>query len=421
MIRFPQNSIPFAILTASAIVAFLLSASTAQEVSLSPQVATRPSSSIERRTTTLPTTRRVNTPASQPLTRDAADRVAAELRLAYGRPVAEWPAPEVDPSVKPIELGLLPEPQHPTNNPFSKEKADLGRELFFEPKLSGSGQFACASCHNPELGWSDGTSLSFGHDRQNAKRNAPTIQNVAFKTHYFWDGRAGTLEDQVLIPLTADNEMHGDPVTAVDRLGKTKTYPRLFKAAFGDEAISIERIQQAIACFERQQVGGRSDFDRFLRGRTTALSDEAVRGLHLFRTKAGCLNCHSGPNFTDNQFHNVGLSYYGRKLQDLGRYEITKKPEDVGAFLTPGLRNVERTAPYMHNGLFDLDGVLNLYNAGMPTLRRLPKYEGDPLFPTKSPLLKPLRLNPQEIADLKAFLLSLTEPRQRVVRTEDPE
>lgn len=373
---------------------------------------------------TRPTTRpqsRVQPPASQPLSREAADRIASELRLAYGRPVAEWPAAEVDPSVKPAELGLLPEPQHPDYNPFSKEKLDLGRELFFEPKLSGSGQFACASCHNPELGWTDGTSLSFGHDRQNAKRNAPTIQNAAFRKHFFWDGRANTLEDQVLIPLTADNEMHGDPATAIDRLGKTKTYPKLFKAAFGDETITIERMQQAIACFERQQVGGRSDFDRFLRGRSTALSDEAVRGLHLFRTKAGCLNCHNGPNFTDNEFHNVGLSYYGRKLQDLGRYEITKKPEDVGAFLTPSLRNLERTAPYMHNGLFDLDGVLNLYNAGMPTLRRLEKFKDDPLFPTKSHLLKPLRLNAQEIADLKAFLLSLTEPRQRVIRTDDPE
>lgn len=146
-------------------------------------------------------------------------------------------------------------------------------------------------------------------------------------------------------------------------------YPKLFKAAFGDEKIDIERIQLSIACFERQQGGGRSPFDRFLRGQSEALSDEAVRGLHLFRTKAGCMNCHSGPTLSDGQFHNLGLSYYGRKLQDLGRYEITKKAEDVGAFLTPTLRNVDRTAPYMHNGVFELNGVLNLYNAGMPTLR----------------------------------------------------
>ena len=360
-------------------------------------------------------------PASQPLARDDADRVAAELREAYSKPPAEWPAMDVDGSVQAVELGLLPEPQHPANNPYSKAKADLGRELFFEPKLSGSGQFACASCHNPEIGWTDGTSLSFGHDRQSAKRNAPTIQNSAFRKAFFWDGRASTLEDQVLVPLTSDNEMHGDAKVAVERLGQTKTYPKMFTAAFGDDKIDVERMQQAIACFERTQTGGRSKFDRFLRGQTNALSDDAVRGLHLFRTKAGCMNCHSGPLMSDDAYHDIGLSYYGRKLQDLGRYEITKKPEDVGAFRTPSLRNLERTAPYMHNGLFELDGVLNLYNAGMPTLRRKPGQANDPLFPTKSPLLKPLRLNRQEIADLKAFLVSLTEPKQRVFKTDDPD
>lgn len=375
------------------------------------------------RPTTGPATRprsRVQPPSSQPLGRDEADRIAAELREAYAKPSAEWPKAKFDPSVTPVELGLLPEVEHPQHNPYSKAKADLGRELFFEPKLSGSGQFACASCHNPELGWTDGTSLSFGHDRQNAKRNAPTIQNSAFKQHFFWDGRSDSLEEQVLFPLTEEKEMHGDAAVAVERLTKSAVYPRMFKAAFGDETIKIERMQQAIACFERTQTGGRSKFDRFLRGQSAVLDDSAVRGLHLFRTKAGCMNCHSGPNFTDNQFHNIGLSYYGRKLQDLGRYEITKKPEDVGAFLTPSLRNLERTAPYMHNGLFELDGVLNLYNAGMPTLRRKPDQKDDPLFPTKSALLQPLRLNKQEIADLKAFLLSLTEPKQRVFKSEDP-
>ena len=374
--------------------------------------------------TTRPTTRPTRVarqPTSNPTTQETLDliRQADELRAAYSLPPDQWPPADLEPGVKLAELGLLPEAVHPANNPYSKDKADLGRELFFEPKLSGSGQFACASCHNPEMGWADGTSLSFGHDRQNAKRNAPSIQNSAFKTSFFWDGRAKTLEDQVLIPLTADNEMHGDAAVAIERLGKTKVYPKMFTAAFGDEKIDAERMQQAIASFERTQVGGRSKFDSFLRGRTAALDDAAVRGLHLFRTKANCINCHSGPALTDDQFHNIGLSYYGRKLQDLGRFEITKKPEDVGAFRTPSLRNLERTAPYMHNGLFELDGVLNLYNTGMPTLRRRPGQENDPLFPTKSALLKPLRLNKQELADLKAFLLSLTEPRQRVFKTDD--
>ncbi len=340
--------------------------------------------------------------------------LAAELRAAYEKSPDQWPAAEVDAAVKVIELGLLPPVEHPESNPYSKEKVDLGRELFFSPKLSGSGQFACASCHNPELGWGDGITASFGHDRQLNKRNAPTIMNTAFSPKLFHDGRADSLEDQVLGPIVAENEMHADPEVVVKRVQEDAELAPMFKKAFGDDTIDMDRIAKAIACFERTVVGGRSRFDLFLRGRGNALTDDAIRGLHLFRTKAGCMNCHHGPNFTDNLFHDVGLSYYGRKLQDLGRYEITKDPKDVGAFRTPTLRNIERTGPYMHNGLFELDGVLNLYNAGMPTLKRAERFKDDPLFPTKSHLLKPLKLTRQEIADLKAFLLSLTEPKQRV-------
>jgi cytochrome c peroxidase len=176
----------------------------------------------------------------------------------------------------------------------------------------------------------------------------------------------------------------------------------------------MDRIVQAIATFERTIVGGHSKFDTFVSGKNPkALSDEAIRGLHLFRTTARCINCHNGPNFTDGEFHNVGLSYYGREYEDLGRYNATKKPEDVGKFKTPSLRNVGRTSPYMHNGLFkELDGVLNMYNAGMPTLRRTEALKDDPLFPEhKDPLLKPLGLNAADKADLIAFLESLNERR----------
>lgn len=356
------------------------------------------------------------TPTTQPV---------MSLRIAYSRPPSEWPAAEVDPSVQHVELGLLPPVEHPADNPYSPEKAALGRELFFEEDLSGSRQWACASCHIPELGWADGQTLSFGHDRQRVKRNAPTIMNAAHKPFLFYDGRATTLEEQIMGPILASNEMKGDPDEIVQRLRQNPDYQQRFRKVFGENAITMENIAKAIACFERTIVGGRSKFDQFLKGKYDALSDEAIRGLHLFRTKAGCINCHNGPNFTDGKFHDVGLSYYGRRLQDLGRYEVTKDPKDVGAFLTPTLRNIERTAPYMHNGLFELDGVINLYNAGMPTLRRKPHQENDPLFPTKSPLLKPLNLTPSEKSDLKAFLLSLTEPRQRVLvipdRPETPE
>ena len=179
----------------------------------------------------------------------------------------------------------------------------------------------------------------------------------------------------------------------------------------------MERIAMAIATFERTIVGGRSRFDSFVTGKNkNSLADDAMRGLHLFRTTARCANCHNGPNFTDEQLHNLGLSYYGREFEDLGRYVITKKPSDVGKFKTPSLRNVARTGPYMHNGLFDeLNGVLSMYNAGMPTLRRRESQESDPLFPDhKDPLLKPLGLNAHDKADLIAFLESLTEPRQCV-------
>lgn len=352
-------------------------------------------------------------PVIQPTDAELKQR-ADELRALYARPSAEWPAAQVDPSVKPVELGLLPKVEHPKDNPFSKEKVDLGRELFFSPKLSGSGQFACVSCHNPELGWGDGITTSFGHDRQVNKRNAPTIMNSAYAKSLFHDGRAASLEDQVLGPIVASNEMHADPDVVVQRVRDDKELRTMFKEAFGDDTVDMDRIAKAIACFERTVVSGRSRFDAFLRGKHDALSDDAIRGLHLFRTKAGCMNCHHGPNLTDDLFHDIGLSYYGRKLQDLGRYEITKDPKDVGAFRTPTLRNIERTSPYMHNGLFELDGVLNLYNAGMPTLKRSEKHKDDPLFPTKSHLLQPLKLSRQEIRDLKAFLLSLTEPKQKV-------
>jgi cytochrome c peroxidase len=349
-------------------------------------------------------------PATQP---------GESLRAAYSRPPSEWPAAEIDPTVKHVELGLLPTVTHPQDNPFSQEKVALGRELFFEKDLSGSRQWACASCHVPELGWSDGQTLSFGHDRQRVKRNSPTIMNAAHKPALFHDGRAATLEEQVIGPILAADEMKGDPEEIVKRLKNNPEYPSKFEQVFGADAITMENVAKAIACFERSIVGGRSRFDQFLKGKSEALSDEALRGLHLFRTKAGCINCHNGPNFSDGKFHDVGLSYYGRRLQDLGRYEISKDPKDVGAFLTPTLRNIERTAPYMHNGLFELDGVINLYNAGMPTLRRKPHQMDDPLFPTKSHLLKPLNLTAEERADLKAFMLSLTEPKQRVLVIPD--
>jgi cytochrome c peroxidase len=363
-------------------------------------------------------------PRPEPRAESTPEQYAAQakaLRAAYSKPPAQWPKANVDEGVEFVELGLLTrKPGFPADNPHSKEKEELGRMLFYDPRLSGSGSIACASCHEAELGWSDGRAVSFGHERSSLARNSPTLNNVGYRKGFFWDGRAATLEEQALEPIAAAKEMNAKPEVTLARLAEQAEYRRRFKEVFGEERITLARVAQAIATFERTIVSRPSDFDRFLRGDAGALSDAAVRGLHLFRTDARCANCHMGPLLTDDKFHNLGLSYYGRTLQDLGRYEVTKDPKDVGKFRTPSLRNVTRSGPYMHNGLFDLDGVLRMYNAGMATLRRKPHQVNDPLFPTKSPLLRPLALNRRDLADLRAFLESLEELRLRVRPPELP-
>ena len=350
----------------------------------------------------------------------APDAATAALRASYAGPPANWPAPTIDPGVTFVELGRLPAPTSP-REPADKAKVALGQALFFDARLSGTGQMACASCHDAELGWADGRATSFGHGFQKLGRNAPTVLNAAYGKHLFWDGRAASLEDQALAVFENANEMHASKAHVVATLASSRGYRERFAAAFGDPEPTIERALAAIAAFERTIVSdGSSAFDQFLAGKQEALSDAAVRGLHLFRTKARCANCHHGPRLSDGGFHNLGLTYYGRKLQDLGRYEVTKDPADVGRFKTPSLRNVERTAPYMHNGLFDLDGVVNMYSAGMADPQPKGAQADDPLFPKRSPLLQKLELSPDEKADLKAFLLSLTERKRRVGPPELP-
>ncbi|AWM38021.1 Cytochrome c551 peroxidase precursor [Gemmata obscuriglobus] len=339
---------------------------------------------------------------------------ATELRKAYSRKPSEWPKPTLDEGAEHRELGLLPEVKHPKDNPYSKDKAELGRALFFDGRLSGAGQAACASCHDPDLAWADGRTTSFGHDRKPLKRNAPSVHNVAFATSFFWDGRSDSLEAQAKAVLANPDEMRADEKGVVGRLTQVKGYPPLFEKAFGDGTVTLDRVSQALACFQRTLVGGRSRFDAFLKGKTDVLTDAEVRGLHLFRTDARCLHCHNGPTLSDGKFHDIGLSYYGRELEDLGRFRVTKVPADVGAFRTPPLRNVGRTGPYMHNGLFELEGLLRMYNAGGATIRKTDKFKDDPNFPTKSRFLKPLGLNALDLDDLEAFLRSLDEPHLRV-------
>ena len=341
----------------------------------------------------------------------------AQLREAYssGDP-NKWEAPFLDEGVKAryVEIGSLPKSSFPESNPYSEAKKELGKLLFFDPRLSKSKQISCANCHDPELGWADGRSLSFGHDRKNGVRNSPSIFNMAYHTTFFWDGRASTLESQAMFPLTDPVEMASHEVVAVKHIKRIKGYRPFFKEAYGDENITLSRIFDAIATYERTIVSGKSKFDRFIAGEKDLFTDEEVLGLHLFRTKARCVNCHFSPIFSDQQFHNLGMSYYGRKYEDLGRYKISKDKADVGSFKTASLREVGRTAPYMHNGLIaTLDEVIQMYDAGMAHPKPRKDQENDPLFPTTDPLLQKLSLTKEERAALKAFLLTLSSPFKR--------
>lgn len=331
-----------------------------------------------------------------------------ELRELYGSgDTSIWPKPQLFDEAKEgfQDIGPLGKVEFPMDNPYSLEKEELGKMLFFDPRLSKSGQISCANCHNPEIGWADGQRVSFGHDRLQGTRNAPTIINVGHAKTMFWDGRATTLEEQVTHPIENPVEMNFHSDLAVKRIAQIKGYKAYFEKAFGDEKVSKDRINKAIATFERMVVSHTSRFDKFVKGKKNELTDSEINGLHLFRTKANCINCHNSSYFSDQKFHNIGLTYFGRTLQDLGLYEITKKSEDVGKFKTPTLREITSTAPYMHNGLFPhTRGVINMYNAGMPTEKRDPN---NPLSPKKSEMLVKLDLSESEIDDLENFLKTL--------------
>jgi len=305
-----------------------------------------------------------------------------------------------------VELGS---PSRPAEISRESLQVQLGARLFDDPLLSASGQIACQSCHNRRLGWGDGLPRPFGHDRTEGRRNAPALFTAAARPALFWDGRAGGLEEQALGPLTDPAEMANHALDDIaSRLNADPDYPALFAAAYGVDRIALPEVLSALAAFQGQ-LDVKTRFDRFLEGDAGALSDEALRGLHLFRTKARCVNCHFGPDLTDDGFHNLGLAFFNRRLQDLGRYEVTGLPVDAGRFRTPSLRHVSGTGPYMHNGGFpSLRGVVNFYNAGGARPRaRSPEEAGLPLFgpaTATSELLQPLELDPDEIAALLAFL-----------------
>lgn len=329
------------------------------------------------------------------------------LRLAYQQDIQNWPSPHVDADIAWEEMAPIPQIQPST---AEQAKIELGRRLFFDPQLSRSQQIACASCHEPDLTFADGRKISFGHDRRAGRRNSPSIIMSAFHGKQFWDGRADSLEVQALHPIVDPVEMAFTLEEMLERINHSDSYQTEFNAVFGSSTIQAEDIGQALAAYQRSlaTLASRTKYDRFLRGQHQRLTDQQIHGLHLFRTKARCMNCHFGVSLSDNQFHNLGLTYYQRKYHDAGRYEVTGDPADMGSFKTPSLRLVSRTGPWFHNGLFpSLRGVLNMYNAGMP--RPKPKAEQlhDPLYPVTSPRLHQLQLSEAELQALQIFLETL--------------
>jgi len=343
------------------------------------------------------------------------------VRAWYSKPISQWPTPTIDTGVLWQEMASLP---YDVSFMEEQEKplGALGKLLFFDPRLSGSNQVSCSSCHDPQLGWADGRDIALGHDHLQGPRNTISITNVAARKALFWDGRASSLEEQAMGPLLAHHEMAANPKTLAPKIAAIKGYTPYFEAAFGDKKVTVERMITALTAFQKTIKGRRSRFDNFVDGDYKALSDQEIHGLHLFRTKARCMNCHNGPYFTDHDFHNIGLTYYKRELQDLGRYEITKDPQDIGRFQTPMLREVMHTFPWMHNGLFDdIKGVLSMYNSGMHMIDPTAEEKAlDPLFPVTDPLMKPLGLSNKEIDAIAAFLEAITATAYKMDRPALP-
>ncbi|MBL4592650.1 MAG: cytochrome-c peroxidase [Flavobacteriales bacterium] len=319
------------------------------------------------------------------------------------QPGQPTPAPLLIPQI--FSQNILA-PFIPSNNPQTIEGVALGRKLFFDPILSGDGTQACADCHSPEFSFTDSNQFSTGITMQQGNRNSMAVFNVAWNWNgkFFWDGRANSLEAQALGPVVNPIEMNNTWPNAVASLQADPNYPSLFNTAFGTSTIDSNLVAMAIAQFERTLISANSRFDQFLLGQI-ALTPQELNGFNLFMDENGgdCFHCHGGANnplWTDNDFHNNGLD---ATFTDNGRGIVTGNPADNGKFKSPSLRNLAYTAPYMHDGRFaTLDEVLDHYSIGLvnsPTIDPLMKFVGQ----------GGVQLTPSEKADLKAFLLSLTD------------
>ena len=318
----------------------------------------------------------------------------------------------------------------PRLNPQTPEKVKLGKMLFFDRRLSGDGTMSCATCHIPEMGFSDGQAISLSYPTTKNWRNSPTLINVAFNKFFFHDGRVESLEDQALFPMMSSFEMNQNLDFLEEEIRSVPEYLSLFTKVFGDDDITRERVGMALAAFQRTLISRNARLDIFLNGNKDALSPDAQQGYEIFIGKGKCTDCHFGVNLIDNKFHALNvpenpdfqtdprvaatrrfvakLNHYEnfRTLdQDPGRYLITKDDKDWRAFKTPTLRDISKTGPYMHNGIFGtLDEVIEFFNQGGGL---------------NNTVLKPLGLNAEDKKDLKIFLIEaltgddihLTTPR----------
>lgn len=310
-------------------------------------------------------------------------------------------------TVPPVFQQLLPDPYIPADNPQTEEGIFLGRKLFYDPILSGNGTQACASCHKPNNSFTDDLRFSIGIDGIEGTRNSMPLYNMAWNTNnkFFWDGRAISLEKQALEPVENPIEMHNTWENAVGSLQNHGEYPELFNKAFGTTTITKELTVKAIAQFERTLISANSPFDRYLLGENS-LTPQEINGFQIFmdEDRGDCFHCHgsnTNPLWTDNIFHNNGLDAI---ITDKGLGAVTGDPNDDGKFKSPSLRNLAYTAPYMHDGRFEtLDEVIDHYSEGLV------------YSPTIDPLMKSIadggvQLTESDKADLKAFLLSLSDP-----------
>lgn len=277
--------------------------------------------------------------------------------------------------IVPVPAGLDAFLPAPGANPLTREKIELGRKLFFDTRLSRDGSTSCATCHDPKLAFGDRQKLSVGVGGRKGTRRAPRIINRVYGSAFFWDGRAVSLEEQVVKPISDPNEMDLHLDEAVSRV-----------------SLDAATLANALASYVRTILSGDAPYDRYLQGDRTALTDEQRLGLKLFSGKAGCTSCHVGPNLTDERFHNTGAG----DASDAGRYAVTKQPEDRGAFKTPSLREVARTPPFMHDGsLATLEDVIEFYDKGG---KANPNLDSD---------VRKLNLSAEEKAALASFLRSL--------------